>query len=210
MWSFFSWSWRSSHNLSMFLPKRRSSVYSLHPTDFILVVSFRQVQRRSKGTHTGRSPFRSSGFCAASVSPLGLCRVQLSNHSCALWSVGWFPLYWSYVFPLCHRRTVPGVQRSVHGEAMSRGHAVCRLRSQQETIPLPVSTGKAWRVLRCRVGWNDEDINSYSQSIFPVVNYTVLALPEDTSVCICTLLQNGPQLTSTLECTWVYCSCSLC
>lgn len=31
----------------------------------------------------------------------------------------------------------------------------------QETVPLPVSTGKARRVLRCRVRWDDEDPASF-------------------------------------------------
>lgn len=69
--------------------------------------------------------------------------------------------------PLCHRRTVSRGQRSLRGEAVSRGHAVCWLRSQQETVPLPVSTGKARRVLRCRARWDDEGLNSCSGSPCP-------------------------------------------
>lgn len=69
--------------------------------------------------------------------------------------------------PLCHRRTVSRGQRSLCGEAVSRGHAVRWLRSQQETVPLPVSTGKARRVLRCGVRWDDEDPASYSGSPCP-------------------------------------------
>lgn len=93
--------------------------------------------------------------------------------------------------PLCHRRTVPRVQRSLRGEAVSGGHAVCRLRSQQETVPLPVSTGEARRVLRCRAGQDDEGLNSHSvcMQCFPSA-WTPASLP--------------PQI---LE---IYYSCSLC
>lgn len=103
--------------------------------------------------------------------------------------------------PLCHRRTVPRGQRSLRGEAVSRGYAVCWLRSQQETVPLPVSTGKARRVLRCRVQWDDEGLNSYSGGPCPWVNYTALALPEDILSACNIFLQNEPQLASPSN-TW--------
>lgn len=47
------------------------------------------------------------------------------------------------------RRALPRVQWSLSGEAVSRGHAVCGLWSQPETVHLPVPTRKAWRVFRC-------------------------------------------------------------
>lgn len=61
---------------------------------------------------------------------------------------------------------------------------MCWLWSQQETVSLPVSTRKARRVLRYRVGWNYEGLNSYSWSTCPWVNCIALALLRDISVCM--------------------------
>lgn len=123
-------------------------------------LSFWQIQGRLMGAHTRWSPPRRSCFRQPAESS--------SWTFLYFWSVEWFPLCWSCMFPFCRRRTVPWVQWSLRGEAVSRGHAVCRLRSQQETVPLPVSTGEARRVLRCRVGCNDEVLNSQSWSPLPL------------------------------------------
>lgn len=92
---------------------------------------------------------------AHSASQLRAWRSQLPSHSCAPWT---FSSVLIMCVPLCNRRTVPRVQRPLRGEAVSRGHAVRRLRSQQETVPLPVSTGEARRMLRCRAGRDDEGL----------------------------------------------------
>lgn len=65
---------------------------------------------------------------------------------CSRWCFTlWIP---DSVLPYC-RSTVPRLHGSLPGEAVPRGHAVCGLRSQPETVHLPVPTGKAWRVFRC-------------------------------------------------------------
>lgn len=124
------------------------------------------------------------------VTQLGAHISQLLSHLCVPYELFLSSLecrvnpfvYWSCIFHLCHRRTVPGVQRSLCGEAVSGRHAVCRLWSQQETVPLPVSTRKARRVLRCRAEWNDEDLISYSWNTCPWVNHTIQVLPENVSL----------------------------
>lgn len=84
------------------------------------------------------------GFCLVLKCAINNCLSLLFYCSRSCFTL-WIP---DSILPYC-RRTLPRVQRPLPGEAVSRGHAVCGLWSQPETVHLPVPTRKAWRVFRC-------------------------------------------------------------